>query len=278
MIRGNQHGLYRALVDTGTWVKWFPNETGKVVQKHFAYNSTLYQPSQQLFDGVEVWIKNKDFAVSSIITIQGLKIDSSAMQWSYEVKAGTHPVYKFRTYIQTQRTKTDNRQIMQHLKNFLEKQENVYGIRIEQHSVKDTFLLTLKSVLSRYPEVTTIYRMIDTISNYIRAEEAAATNFPMMHVQQLDSNKYETMVAVPVNRKLPGRLPVVFKRMVAGNILVSEIKGGRRTIDDAFRKMENFVEDYKKVSPALPFESMVTNRLTEPDTSRWITRIYYPIY
>ena len=29
-------------------------------------------------------------------------------------------------------------------------------------------------------------------------------------------------------------------------------------------------------SPAIPFESLVTNRMQEPDTSKWVTKIYYP--
>ena len=30
------------------------------------------------------------------------------------------------------------------------------------------------------------------------------------------------------------------------------------------------------MSPAIPFESLITNRLEEPDTSKWVTKIYYP--
>ena len=68
-----------------------------------------------------------------------------------------------------------------------------------------------------------------------------------------------------------------FKRMVKGWILVSDIKGGPARINQAIIEMRNFVNDYSKIPIALPFESMVTDRMAEPDTSKWTTRLYFPI-
>jgi hypothetical protein len=62
-----------------------------------------------------------------------------------------------------------------------------------------------------------------------------------------------------------------------GNILITEIKGGSASIDKAFKEMENYVSDYRRTPPAIPFQSLVTDRMKEPDTSKWITRIFYPV-
>jgi hypothetical protein len=41
--------------------------------------------------------------------------------------------------------------------------------------------------------------------------------------------------------------------------------------------MKAYMKDFKLTSPAMPFELLVTNRANEPDTSKWVTKIYYPI-
>ncbi|HLL44934.1 MAG TPA: hypothetical protein VK369_17410 [Segetibacter sp.] len=98
----------------------------------------------------------------------------------------------------------------------------------------------------------------------------------MLHVRKT-GNGYETMVAIPVNRLLESNRQFVFKRMVPGNILVSEVNGGVFTVQEARRQMDNYVEDNELTSPAIPFESLITDRLKEKDTSKWITKLYYPI-
>ena len=59
---------------------------------------------------------------------------------------------------------------------------------------------------------------------------------------------------------------------------MGEIKGGIYTITTGEKELANYVIDYKKLSPAVGFQSLVTNRLLEADTAKWITRLYYPIF
>ena len=65
--------------------------------------------------------------------------------------------------------------------------------------------------------------------------------------------------------------------MLPGTALTTEVKGGPAAIRTAFLQLENYITDYQREAPLIPFESLVTDRLHEKDTSRWITRIYYPV-
>ena len=86
------------------------------------------------------------------------------------------------------------------------------------------------------------------------------------------------MVAIPVNKILPETNRFLVKRMILGKILVAEVRGGRSRIDEGMQEMENYVKDHKLVSPAIPFEMIITNRQAESDTAKWVTRLYYPIF
>ena len=143
--------------------------------------------------------------------------------------------------------------------------------------VKDTILVTTNFSSIQYPSTSKIYSAIDSIKNYISLNNAKETNYPMLHILQ-DSGLYKTQVAIPVNMVIPQSRIYLVKRMVPGKILVGEIKGGNYSTGEALRQMQIFMTDNALSSPAIPFESLITNRMEEPDTSKWVTKIYYPVF
>jgi hypothetical protein len=65
--------------------------------------------------------------------------------------------------------------------------------------------------------------------------------------------------------------------MVLGDILVTEVRGGPHHIKKGLQQLEYYLNDYQRTSPAIPFESLITDRSIQPDTAQWVTRIYYPV-
>jgi hypothetical protein len=59
---------------------------------------------------------------------------------------------------------------------------------------------------------------------------------------------------------------------------MAEVKGGLFSVINGEEELTYYLSDYKKNSPAIPFQSLVTNRLLEIDTSKWVTKLYYPIF
>ncbi|HCL84759.1 MAG TPA: hypothetical protein DIC22_12330, partial [Chitinophagaceae bacterium] len=70
---------------------------------------------------------------------------------------------------------------------------------------------------------------------------------------------------------------VFYRRMVPGNFLCAEVKGGPFTVNEAVKQLDFFLQDHNKTQIAIPFQQLITNRLSEPDTSKWITRVYLPV-
>ncbi len=85
------------------------------------------------------------------------------------------------------------------------------------------------------------------------------------------------MVAIPVNKTITPNNEFLLKKMVPGKILVTEVRGGIHTINQAQKNIELYMNDHHLVSPAIPFHSLVTDRSKEADTAKWITKIYYPV-
>ena len=100
----------------------------------------------------------------------------------------------------------------------------------------------------------------------------------MLNINSTDSSHYLVRVAIPVNKKLAGLGNISYKSMLGrGNILVTEVRGGNDEIVKAYKQIQNYIADHGRTPPAIPFESLVTDRREEQDSSKWITRIYYPV-
>ncbi|MEJ7680918.1 MAG: hypothetical protein WKG06_24320 [Segetibacter sp.] len=214
---------------------------------------------------------------SSILRILPLKSDSSIIVWRLIIKNSSNPVSRINNYLEAGRIKGNMKVILKLMTLYLENRGKVYGIKIENERVKDTLLISTTTFVKDYPSVQTIYGSIDNLRAFIKARQAKETNYPMLHVEKTPDG-YKTMVAIPVNKLLESNGQYVFKRMVPGNILVAEVKGGAFRVQEALAQMENFIQDSELISPAIPFESLITDRLKEKDTSKWITKIYYPIF
>ena len=68
------------------------------------------------------------------------------------------------------------------------------------------------------------------------------------------------------------------KKMILGNVIKAEIIGGIHTVNKGEDELFNYLNDYNRSSPAIPFQELVTNRIEEKDSLKWITNLYYPVF
>ena len=100
----------------------------------------------------------------------------------------------------------------------------------------------------------------------------------MMNTLQTDSIHYETMIAISIDKEIPGNKEFFISKMVPmkDRFLKTEVTGGPAEIQKAHRAVEKYMSDHALPSPAIPFEILVTERNKTPDTAAWKTIIYYP--
>lgn len=275
MLRATERGTLRYLGDAAKWEKWWPGK--KESNSRFSYEEHIYLLPAQSFNPIQLWIQHKQDTVNSSISILPIRTDSVALIWQTELSAGGNPIKKFTSYLHAKKLKSEMEVILSNFRLFIENPDKVYTIRIEVAKVKDTMLVSTKEVSTAYPSISSIYKLIARLKEYIQKEGATETNYPMLNIRPLGDDNFETMVAIPVNKLLKGNETIFTRRMVAGNILITEVKGGQHRIDKALAELEVYLNDHQRASPAIPFESLITDRSKESDTTKWVTRIYYPV-
>lgn len=281
-INCNVNSASRILSDVNDWQKWWPQKDGffkknKSGKEAFFYRSFKYQLVEKYYNAVGVRINSNKSTINSKINVIKINMDSVVLMWKCEIPTGINPVSRFLTYREAKDIKQNMTAILFRLRSFLEVKKNIYGIDLHVVMSKDSTMVLITNISKKYPTTSDIYHLIGDLKNYISAEKAIQNNFPMLHVKKLPDSTFETMVAIPVNKELRGNGNISFSRFVPWKVLTAEVKGGNATVEEALRQMKIFISDYQKTAMAIPFESLVTDRSKEPDTSKWITRIYTPV-
>lgn len=276
----NINVVNRFVMAKDNWNAWWP---GKLKQNDaanknvFEYNGYGYTIVGNKYNSVDIKTEAGDLTINGTIFFLPIGSDSIKVEWKYALETNSNPINKIYLSYATRRINNNMKHILKSMKAFLENGDNVYGMHIDRMTVKDTIVATTNFFSKQYPSTATIYAGINGIKNYIAANNAKQTNPPMLHVW-LDSGIFHTTIGIPVNTIITGNTSYETKRLVPGKILVAQVKGGAHRADEALRQMALFMNDNNMSSPAIPFQSLVTNRMAEPDSTKWITKIYYPVF
>jgi hypothetical protein len=271
------------LSNKNSWKKWWPqkasssrtNDTSRT--QSFFYKGFNYQLSQKYYNAIEVKMQTKHSTIDSRIVLIKIKTDSVILDWKCSLPTGLNPISRILKFSEAEKIRSNMTDILDNLTSFLDDQKNIYGVKFNLVMSKDSTMVLIKKISNKYPSTEDIYQLVRKLKEYIASENGKENNYPMLHVKTLKDSVYETMVAIPVNKQLPGNGIISFSRFVPWKVITAEVTGGNKTVEDALNQMKIFISDYQISPMAIPFESLVTDRSKEPDTSKWVTRIYTPV-
>ena len=264
------------------WYKWWP---GTLSQKDSncnncvaTYKDVQYRIISMSYNNTKLQLVHKNDTTLVSLAVAEFVHDSIKIITQFNFNASINPIKRIQQYNEAAYLKQNIHEVIKSLKIFMENPLNIYGFTINSTMVKDTVLMSGKNIFTHTPTTTEIYALVSQIRNHIRQNGGIETNAPMLNVTKYGDGTYKTMVAIPVNHTLPVTDKIELKRMVVGRILESDsIKGGSTSVNTSFKMFEKYFTDFKHTSPAIPFQLLVTDR-DKTDSTKWITRFYYPIF
>lgn len=264
---------YRYLVNTENWPKWWPGATP------FHHSSMVFKITKTTLSGFEIRLFYKKDSLPTVLQIIPLEVDSTAYTWSCEMESSKNPFKRWLQYFGAIKIKRSFEVLTDHLKNHLDKEENIYGFTVQRVKVTDSVLISTRTIFDHYPHTEEIGIMVEKLKDYITKEKAFAKNYPMLNIHQSGTDTYEAMVAIATDRLLTST-PDFSPKLVlkGGNILEAEIRGGPSVIQEGFEEFQNYKREKGFESPAIPYQLMITDRVKEKDTLKWITKFYYPVF
>lgn len=259
----------RFIFDRGLWSKWA--DTTKLEQ---AYHHDI---TNTFFTKTDIVLSKAGESFPTSLRLIPLGNDSTGIEWEYNMQTGNNPFTRIARYQEAKQLKTHMDSMMFKLNAFLNDLDRVYGTAVRKAQLPDRPLLSKLVVLNREPHANDAYALLSEVKAAARQQNDSAVGPAMKYSSRLDSTHYELMVAIPTSRMLKTKGDFVAKGLVGGNLIATEVRGGEAALQRAWEGIRQYKADYRLSSPAIPFEEFVTDRTIVSDTTKWITKIFYPI-
>ena len=276
----NEKAFARVLFNEAYWPQWWPGEKERVLDANtaFVYNGNKYTVTGKRLTSLLLTVSRTNDSVQTELFAIPVRSHQVEMVWTGTATTGTSPVEKFKRFKWAKSLSADFRAIMQRLQTFYKDDDHLYGFPIRETIVVDSLLVMTATTTKMKPSTADVYALVDKLKAFVQKAGAKEMGEPMLNTTAVSDSAYLTRVAIPVDRHLMNEGDVQFKQMLGrGNILVTDVKGGPVQIEKAFAQTEYFVQDYNRTAPAIPYQKLITDRRAEPDTAKWVTKIYWPV-
>ena len=276
----NQAGVLRFLNDETNWKKWWPDSSSANgnPQTVLELGGYRFKKANTRYNSFEIYIEKDKNSESSVLNTLPLGIDSIKIVWSITLPDAINPFSKINHYFKAKDLGKKLEIILAAMQKYIGSVKNIYGIEIKQEKMQIDFMVSIKKSFVQYPTTEDIYREMGQIRKYIAQVKATENDYPVLNISARDSTHFELVVAIPVDKLVPDSGIFTQRRMLKnGNLLAAEITGGKYAVDSALKQIDTYAHDHQYLNIALPFQSFLTDRMKITDTSKWVTRIGYPI-
>ena len=280
VFAANPKAFARIIQQDESWENWWPKK-GVSDEAHSShpleFNGYTYTIVEKRLTSVLIdVIHGEDTFKTEFIFIP--KPDSVLISWQSILTKPLSRIKRLQLNSTINGINKDMAALLNQLQNYVSKEENLYGMTITKEHVKDSTLISTSMTTTGMPTTKNIYVLIEKLKAFASKNNATITGFPMLSIFTTDSINFRSQIALPVDKKMTDAGDIKYRWMLGGgNILKAEVKGGYGTINNGFKAMEHYIDEHKRVAPAIQFQSLITDRRTEPDSSKWVTKLYWPV-
>ncbi|MDB5229973.1 MAG: GyrI-like protein [Chitinophagaceae bacterium] len=275
----NADAVFRTLRTETTWQKWWPGKIEKENQKNiFTWNGNRFSIGQISYNAFQMNTDINGNHFESLLYLVPGENNKVLINWETNYKASTNPFVRIKQYLYAKKLENAFTSVLSKIKSYVQSSANVYGFDIQKEKVAYEYVTTSAATFNHDPLPKEIYSLVGVITSYVEQNGGKVIGYPILNITSADSAHFETRIAIPTNKKLSSTNTILSKWMMKGGyILTTEVKGGKRNIEQAMQQVNQFLIDNHYSRIAIPFQSLITNRLNEPDTNKWITKVYYPV-
>lgn len=265
VVHCNMSAADRCFQNVSKWGEWWP------------HNGCAYNITGVFYNDVQLSVQCAgDSQLNGNIRIAPLNGDSILISWEGGLSTG-NPFKKIMMLGRTREIRQRMDAILQSFRSFIEDPKNIYGVKFYRTLSTDSTLVTMTSLTNTYPTTAEVYSRIDSLKKYIISQGGEEISPPMLNVTEISDRQFQTRVAISVNKRLAGNKRISVRTFVPWRMLEGEVHGGNYTVEKAFEQMGKYKVDYNCTIMALPYQSLITDRSKEQDTTKWVTKICAPI-
>ncbi len=152
--------------------------------------------------------------------------------------------------------------------------------KILKVQLKPTNYVTIREEFDPLKETNVSNRLLGEMVMHLRANGQEPKGAPIA-IYYARSNGEKSQVdlemGIPATEKVDSTERIKYKEMGARNALMYRHFGGYTSLEKSYKKVTDFMNENNIAAIGAPWEEYVTNPGQQPDSSKWETRIYFPL-
>ncbi len=150
---------------------------------------------------------------------------------------------------------------------------------VEEFQLEDIWYIgyMIETDINGISESSTYAKGFGAVGGYIGQQGLQSTGMPMSIVHKFEPESVVIEMAIPVADSIAVPDSLTLGRIPAGRALKLNHMGAYENLAETWEAFENYNAENQVRTRWYPYEVYVTDPGQEPDTSKWITEIVYPV-
>lgn len=204
--------------------------------------------------------------------------DSVKVSWYIITHLGWNPIAKFFGLTMEKMISPDFEKGLNDLKTICEAKTCCMKYKIEETTVKPFLFLSIRVTCTPATIGQKMGRCFGEIMAYMGKNGLKQTRPPIAFYHKYEGNIFDVEMGIPVDKAAKTKdKKIMFTEFKGGKSLVALYYGPYDNIGEAHKMMMHRVNEHGLKMNGACWEEYVTDPGTEKDSSKWLTKIYYPI-
>jgi len=124
---------------------------------------------------------------------------------------------------------------------------------------------------------TQMGQVYSELMNLIDRHDLVMTDMPYAIYHKIDGNRIDLECGIPVDYSIETQEPVLSGKMPSRTYAAADHIGSYETLDQTHSFIQQWIPENGLTLAGSPMEKYLTNPQQQPDESKWVTVIYYPV-
>jgi effector-binding domain-containing protein len=206
------------------------------------------------------------------------KADSVKLSWGFDDDLGLNPFMRYFGGMMRSMIGKSYEEGLSSLKEIsekLSKEGTGLNIHLGQVPTGKYVAVAAKSKMSGLSNK--IAEMFQSIMNYLPTKNLLMAGPPIViyHSYSKDETDFEAAVPFSGDLKTDGKFKVI--SLQEGNAVIADYHGSYWKIGPAYDEIQKWIKANGKIISGSAWEEYITDPSIEKDTTRWLTKIYFPV-
>lgn len=152
-----------------------------------------------------------------------------------------------------------------------------YTYNILEKEVTSTTIAVIRNKVNMGEIGDVLGKSYGAIQELIAKQGAKVVGPPMAITIAWDSLSWDFEAAIPIDKAIKENDKIQIKQSYAGKVIYLSYMGPYEKTYTAYTELESYKKEKGYTDNGGPWEIYITDPSTEPDQSKWITEIYFPV-